>query len=130
MYRLLCKAIRHVIRFLGIGTASLEVEAVDAAPECPRNDTVYLITEEGVPWSVALKCPCGCGEMLFLSLLEGSPRWRIEQHRNGTVSISPSIWRTSGCKSHFFLKKGLIAWCEPPGRNENGAFQWRNGMTQ
>jgi hypothetical protein len=123
MYRLFCKAIRHAIRFLGVGTAPFEVEAVDSAPEIPRNDTVYLITDEGVPWSVAMKCPCGCGEVLFLSLLEGSPRWRVEQHRNGTVSVSPSIWRTTGCRSHFFLKEGLIAWCGPPGPSEAGLFR-------
>ena len=120
MYRFFCKTIRNVIRFFRVGTAPLEVKAVESVPERPRKDTVYLISDEGVPWSVAMKCPCGCGEVLFLSLLEGSPRWRIEQHRDGTMSVSPSIWRTSGCKSHFFLKKGLIAWCEPPGRRKAG----------
>ena len=123
MYRLLCKAIRHAIRFLRLGTPPFEVEAVDSAPERLRTDTVYLITDDGVPWSVAMRCPCGCGETLFLSLLEGSPRWRIEQHRNGTVSVSPSIWRTTGCQSHFFLKKGVIAWCGPHGAGESGAFR-------
>lgn len=123
MYRFFCKAIRRTIRLLRLGTPPLEAEAVDSTPERPRNDTVYLITDDGVPWSVAMRCPCGCGEMLFMSLLEGSPRWRVEQHRNGTVSMSPSIWRTSGCRSHFFLKKGLIAWCGPTGASESSAFR-------
>jgi hypothetical protein len=114
MYQHLCKAVRRVVRILRLGTPPLEMEKVDSAPENPRRDTVYLIMEDGDPWSVALRCPCGCGETLFLSLLEGSPRWRIELHRNGTVSVSPSIWRTTGCRSHFFLKKGLISWCGPP----------------
>src|SRR5579883_1213407 len=123
MYRLFCRGIRSVIRFAGVGTAPLEVKAVESAPKRLRSDTVYLITDDGDPWSVAMKCPCGCGEVLFLSLLEGSPRWRIEQHRNGTVSVWPSIWRTSHCRSHFFLKKGLIAWCEPPRRERIGAIR-------
>ncbi|MFX8036043.1 DUF6527 family protein [Acinetobacter baumannii] len=26
-------------------------------------------------------------------------------------TLSPSIWRSKGCRSHFFVREGLIVWC-------------------
>lgn len=119
MYRHICRLVRFVLRWFRVGDQALEIEMVDSAPEDPRSDRVYLITEDGDPWSVAMCCPCGCRELLFMSLLDGSPRWTVEVHKNGTMTLSPSIWRTTGCRSHFFLKRGFIRWCQinpPAGR--------------
>ena len=33
------------------------------APERPQARTLYVVTEDGAPWSAAMLCPCGCGEM-------------------------------------------------------------------
>jgi hypothetical protein len=58
-------------------------------------------------------CPCGCGETLHMSLLPDShPKWKLLRHDDGTVSLHPSVWRTKGCRSHFFLRNGMIVWCE------------------
>ncbi len=47
-------------------------------------------------------CPCGCKQIISLNLLKGStPLWKI----NGN-SITPSINRIVGCKSHFYITKG------------------------
>jgi hypothetical protein len=40
------------------------------------------------------------------------PRWNALEHPNGTVTLDPSVWRNSGCKSHFILNSGAIRWCE------------------
>jgi hypothetical protein len=65
---------------------------------------------------VALLCPCACGAVLQMSTLpEGRPRWQVEQHPDGTLSLYPSVWRTIGCRSHFFLQHGYVIWC-----NDNG----------
>lgn len=102
---------RKVRRALHLGPVPLEAVLVSTAPSVLRGDTVYLLTEDNDPWTVLMRCPCGCSEVLFMSLIEGSPRWTHELHSNGTVSLRPSIWRTTGCKSHFFLRKGFVSWC-------------------
>jgi hypothetical protein len=85
-------------------------------PDKLKKHKLYAIGE-GVPWLAALQCPCGCGAIVQLSLLENDrPRWRLRQEKDGTATLSPSIWRSTGCKSHFFLREGLIVWCNS-GRN-------------
>jgi hypothetical protein len=43
---------------------------------------------------------------------EVKPRWRLLVDRHGHPSLKPSIWRETGCRSHFWLKHGRIVWCE------------------
>jgi hypothetical protein len=74
--------------------------------------TVYLCGEKEHLWAAAMICPCGCGDVIQLNLLqEVRPRWTAEQHRDGTVSLMPSVWRQKGCRSHFFIKHGRVEWC-------------------
>jgi len=87
------------------------VEAADL-PETIRPQEVYLVGENGYLWYVAMLCPCGCGETLQLSCLPNArPRWSVTCHPNQTISLHPSVARTKGCRSHFFLKRGHIIWC-------------------
>jgi len=73
---------------------------------------VYIIGVPGNEWLAEMLCPCGCGEILFLNLLqEEMPNWKWHVHTDGTLTLSPSIWRQVRCKSHFFLKEGTIEWC-------------------
>jgi hypothetical protein len=61
-------------------------------------------------WVVVMRCPCGCGDKIYLNTLRSErPYWKIIYKRKG-VSISPSIWRTRNCKSHFFVTNGKIIW--------------------
>lgn len=82
--------------------------------EVPENidpTKMYLVGEGQYLWFAAFACPCGCGELVQLSLLADSrPRWRVEEHGDGTASLHPSVWRKRGCRSHFFVKRGLIVW--------------------
>jgi hypothetical protein len=81
--------------------------------DMPKRNTVYVIGEKGFLWFVIMSCPCGCNEILNINLIEGNcPTWSLQEHSNGTISLFPSIWRTTGCRSHFFLKKGKIIWCK------------------
>lgn len=80
-------------------------------PERLSAGKLYLIGEGEYLWSAAFLCPCGCGEAVQLSLMPDSrPRWRAEEHADGTVSLMPSVWRTKGCRSHFFVRRGLVDW--------------------
>lgn len=81
-------------------------------PDHPAPATIYLIGEGRNLWVAALVCPCGCGELLQMSLMpHGRPRWKATQHWDGTVSLHPSVWRQKGCRSHFFLRRGRVLWC-------------------
>jgi len=80
-------------------------------PEAPNVNEVYLIGEGTHQWFASFLCPCECGEIIKLSTLpEGRPRWTVAIHVNGTVTIHPSIRRTVGCRSHFFLRRGQVIW--------------------
>src|SRR3954464_15069357 len=82
-----------------------ETVFVEELPEELTPATLYVLGENQYLWSVTLLCPCDCGEALHMSLHDDSrPRWRIRVHRDGTVSLFPSIWRRVGCHSHFFLR--------------------------
>lgn len=83
-------------------------------PELPAGETVHIVGEAGHLWFAVLACPCGCGEIIQLSLVPtGRPRWRHTVHWNGTVSLHPSINRIRGCKSHFYIRRGRTCWCAP-----------------
>lgn len=85
---------------------------VDDLPGQPRGHCVYLVVEDDQVWQVAMLCPCGCGDLIQLCVLpESSPNWVVTAHLDGTVTLSPSVWKTTGCRSHFFLRSGRIQWC-------------------
>lgn len=87
---------------------------VDELPDVALDDMVYLVGEGPERWIAGLRCPCGCGEFLQMSLMRGGrPRWSCRTHWSGLVTLHPSIWRQKGCRSHFFLRGGRVDWCEP-----------------
>ena len=39
------------------------------------------------------------------------PSWRLRKHKNGTVSLFPSLWVSDvGCGSHFWVIKNSVLW--------------------
>lgn len=90
-------------------------------PDRLAPQTVYLIGDEGSsPWVAALLCPCGCAELIQLSLIShDSPSWRVHVGNNRRVTLHPSIWRVRGCHSHFFVRNGRILWAKD-GRPSHG----------
>ncbi|MHA6766945.1 DUF6527 family protein [Sphingobium ummariense] len=51
--------------------------------------------------------------MLEIALLEEArPRWSLEIDQRGRPSLSPSVWRKTGCGAHFWLRKGRVRWCD------------------
>ena len=87
---------------------------VDDLPDVLAPKRLYLVGEGACPWSAALLCPCGCEATIQLSLLpKDEPRWRAVRHFSGSVSLRPSVWRTRGCRSHFFLRRGRVVWASP-----------------
>lgn len=71
-----------------------------------------VLVHRGRARSLLIACPDGCGEALSVNL---DPRagkaWRL--YRKGdAISLSPSVWRDGGCKSHFILWRSRIVWCD------------------
>ncbi len=100
---------RRIEKLLGLAQLYKPM-VTDDLPDNLDLATVYLIGE-GTPWSAALVCPCGCGATIQLSLIPNDdPRWKVKDHGNGRVSLHPSIWRTKGCESHFWLKNNRVVW--------------------
>ncbi len=71
-----------------------------------------VIVQRGVARSVAMACPDGCGEQLTVNLDERSgPAWR--HYKEGEqLTLFPSVWRDTGCKSHFIVWQSKIYWCD------------------
>ncbi len=84
---------------------------VDDVPDQMRSGTVYLVGNQGYYWQTVMICPCGCQRILHMNLMDDHrPYWKY--HIKGkTISLSPSVNRLVGCKSHFFLREGKIEWC-------------------
>ena len=101
----------RLLEGLGFGEKSYRIQKVPELPDTPRRFVVYAIGEPDA-WLAALVCPCGCGHLIQLSLLQAdSPCWGLKTDHGGKVSISPSIWRSLGCQAHFFVRDGRIIWC-------------------
>lgn len=78
-----------------------------------RKRTVYWVGEDGYKWCLVFRCPCDCGEIIYLNLLTNTkPVWRVIKHEKGEFSVSPSINRIRGCRAHFFLREGMVVWAK------------------
>lgn len=90
----------------------LHTRHLEELPDVLDPNDVYVLGEGQHIWFVAMMCPCGCKETLQMSLLhDAKPRWSLTQHDDNTITLRPSVWRKIGCRSHFFLRRGLIQWC-------------------
>lgn len=76
-----------------------------------RADAVPLLTaagqgvlvHRGYERLIVIRCPSGCGEDIVVNLdRNAGPAWRLYRTPRG-VTLYPSIWRDSGCESHFIL---------------------------
>jgi hypothetical protein len=78
-----------------------------ASPAVKAPGDVALV-ERGRPRWLVFACPCGCGEELPVNLDErAGPAWRLYRSRRGT-SLYPSVWRDTGCESHFIVWRDEI----------------------
>ena len=92
----------------------------------PSIGRIYIIEEDGFIEHASMLCPCGCGVLICLNLIpDESPCWRLDRHRGGAVSLFPSVWRTTGCRSHFWLSRGRVRWCR---QSESGDETGRRGV--
>jgi hypothetical protein len=80
-------------------------------PERFEPKTIYVVGDKGHKWVAAFICPCGCGQLIQLNLLkDGDVSWRTSIHKDSSITIRPSIWRITGCRSHFTITRGDLRW--------------------
>lgn len=76
-----------------VGAANLLVAPGDAV----------LITR-GQPRWLLLRCPCGCGEEMPVNLdARAGKAWRLYRRPHSGLTLFPSVWRDTGCESHFVI---------------------------
>ncbi len=105
--------LKDILRFLFSGEAAtgLRTRVLADLPKALEANVVYLIGEEGYYLQAALLCPCGCKSRVILNLVPPArPLWKIRCHRDGSLTASPSVWRNTGCYSHFWIRHGRILW--------------------
>lgn len=78
-----------------------------------------LLTKKGNDFTwVRYKCPCGCGELISLSLSPViSPYWSMAISQDNSkrlqVTITPSIYmRNTKCCAHYFITANKVIWCK------------------
>jgi len=93
----------------GFWDNSFSVQYVEDPVDNPKKKTLYIIGTMDEPWQVEMLCPCGCQDKIVLPVNnETSPRWKLNVNAANRPSLHPSIWRSKGCKAHFYLKHGRI----------------------
>lgn len=75
-----------------------------------QHRTLYLeVRGEKERW-LHFKCPDLCGENISLNLMKSiKPYWTINI-KNKNLTAEPSIWRQTGCHSHFYIRESQIIW--------------------
>ena len=74
------------------------------------SDAIVLIMPQNTPKSLKFYCPCGCGELLTINLMPNVAKaWKIGFEVGKGFSLWPSVWRDTGCMSHFILRNNS-AW--------------------
>jgi hypothetical protein len=91
----------------------LRIVPGDSLPKrLPWRDVV-LARDADEDWCIGMRCPCGCGSTIELLLIrEAAPRWDVSIDAGDLPTLKPSVWRQTGCRSHFWLRGGRIEWCE------------------
>jgi len=109
---------KNVAKLIAKFQLEYKFDFVEEIPLSVKDNTIYIVGAVNQPWLLAFKCPCGCQSLIQLNLLtNANPCWDFWIDKKNKISISPSIWRTIGCKSHFLIKKSKVDWVRFPVRN-------------
>jgi Family of unknown function (DUF6527) len=95
--------------------AALILERTPSNSAIGDRDFVFVIYETVPRWAL-FRCPCGCSEVISLPLAAPhNPRWAVYVDEDGFASLYPSVWRNTGCMSHFVIRSGCVFWANKSG---------------
>jgi len=98
-----------ILKLARWGSKRYITQYIEDLPKNVDDKTIYIIGDKQYPWLLLLNCPCGCQSLIQLNLLkEGDPCWTYRINRKHRISVSPSIRRIKGCRSHFLVQNGEI----------------------
>lgn len=90
----------------------LRVIEGDSLPRHMPERDIILARDNGEDWCVGMLCPCGCGHVIELLVVEeANPRWSLKVDSKGRPTLTPSVWLKKGCRSHFWIREGRVHWC-------------------
>lgn len=94
-------------------TGQWQLIYVEDPPDIVKKGCLSVVGTKADPYQVVMGCPCGCSSPIFLDLVPSKTgqHWKLSEDSKGAATLSPSIWRTDECKSHFWLRKSRIVWC-------------------
>lgn len=109
MIRLLKDFLRRVLGRRPIDIRLLDAIGYDTPTSVPRKQLLRMV-DEGEVWAAVMACPCGCGAVIELPLSTNArPHWALTK-RGDLPTLHPSVWRSTGCRSHFWVRDGQIHW--------------------
>lgn len=88
------------------------VSVVDDIPDQATPGYLCLVGEGHNYWAATMRCPCGCGDTVTLNLIGPHPVWRALIGQSGKVSLHPSVYRQTGCRSHYWVREGVVIWAK------------------
>lgn len=103
-----------------------DIQRVDKPPsnEVIAEGAFYFVLSKNRPRWALFQCPCGCKNIITLSLQRvHSPHWAVQKSRNDRPNLTPSVWRDIGCMSHFWIHDGRVYWCHNSGTSPSDAFR-------
>jgi len=83
---------------------------LDMLPNTLVLGTLYILGKGTSLRAIAMQCPCGCGENIYINVPNAHPCLTVTHHSDGTVSLHPTIRRLKGCHSHFFVRRSRVYW--------------------
>jgi Family of unknown function (DUF6527) len=93
-------------------TGVIKIESHNAARDTVKESAQNIaVVYRNKNRSVLFQCPCGCGEILVVNVDPDAGRaWKV-QVKGSYLTLSPSVRRTTGCKSHFIVWRSQVLWC-------------------
>jgi len=96
---------------------SAQLVAANPPRDAVRPGRLLVVGGPGYRKWAYFRCPCGCSEIIMLSLNQSRrPRWTVTLDNRGRPTVDPSVRQTAGCFSHFWIRAGMVEWCADTGK--------------
>jgi len=106
-YRMAPRVSRRTKHYRAIDRVSNQAEARKVLA---ARDSLVMVFR-GRPRWLSMRCPCGCGDSVSVNLdPQAGENWHLVDDGR-KIGVFPSIWRDTGCQSHFILWKNTAHFC-------------------